>query len=794
MKKSIFMSLLTAALICLPAMSQSNFSMKAQKWPQKVNTNQDISKFSYEELHMLKALVYATHGRWYTEPEINRVLTAKADWYEPLCSERASKFYASHPNYDVEFDYQTVDLTPAEEKFVAKIDERMKDLQTKLRKPDGMENTSLCLNMSQISSPSAALLNKLNTYNFAIEQTNCEQLFNIYEKNDYEMMPSFITTDAYLQITHMYLAYVQKSIEKTYFIPTLQATLDGMSNQIAKARNSMQDKSLNERFDNLQTYCAIGLRLLTDKEQQVPASYSTIYAQEIANILAMEDRVSPYMKTIFFFPYSLFTPRGHYTRSDDMKRYFRSMMWVQTAAFLSEREDAVKNATMLAMIFNAMPQKEQSAFRHMGDIITQLTGPSDNVSILQLADYLRDNGITDYSAVNNETTMAAVKAELKRLNAANNQLSTNTEAEQGFNINLMPQRFLCDNEVIKEMVDPEPNSEKAYPTGVNVFAAFGSKSAEALQDTFYHDASQWKDFSETFSEMHNKYAGKLVGSGTIYDRRLQLLVDLTSRSDRTDYAFYNTPHWQLKDLNTSLASWATLKHDAILYAEQPMLAECGGGENLPEPVPTGFVEPNKIFWSQLYLLVKDTRDWLKRCDYLNDDIDSKTEHLLESIDFCKLMVDKELRGEAPTYDERGMLSVIGSTLEWMTLGLIDPDLELGSWGEVTGADRSIAQVADIFTRAVLGCDKQGVLYAACGNANIIYVLVNIGGQTYLTRGAIYGYHEFVRPLTEQRLTDEAWQEMLEKGKAPGMMEWMQPYILKSGPTKVNERYLYSSGC
>ena len=90
MKKSIFMSLLTAALICLPAMSQSNFSMKAQKWPQKVNTNQDISKFSYEELHMLKALVYATHGRWYTEPEINRVLTAKADWYEPLCSERAS--------------------------------------------------------------------------------------------------------------------------------------------------------------------------------------------------------------------------------------------------------------------------------------------------------------------------------------------------------------------------------------------------------------------------------------------------------------------------------------------------------------------------------------------------------------------------------------------------------------------------------------------------------------------------------------------------------------------------------
>ena len=794
MKKSIFMSLLAAALVCLPAMSQSDLSMNAMKWPQQVNTNQDISKLSYEELHLLKALVYATHGRWYTEPEINRVLTAKADWYEPLCSERANKFYETRTNDDLEFDYKTVRLTPAEEKFVAKIDERMKNMQTKLRQPGGMENTSLCLNMSQLINPSTSLLSKLNTYNFAIEQSNCEQLFNIYEKNDYEMMPSFITTDAYLQVTHMYLAYVQKSIEKNYFIPTLQATLEGMNAQIGKARNTTQDKELSKRFDNLQTYCAIGLRLLTGKEQQVPASYKDIYAQEIDNIFAQQDIGSPYMQTTFSFPYSLFTPRGHYTRSEDMKCYFRSMMWVQTASFLSNKEDAVKNATLLAMLFNAMPMSQQTAFRHMGDIITQLTGPSDNVSILQLADYLHRNGITDYNAVNNKATMTAVQAELKRLNAVNNQLSTNIEAEQGFNINLMPQRFLCDNEVIKEMVDPEPNSEKAYPTGVNVFAAFGSKSAEALQDTFYHDAKHWEDFSKTFNQMHNKYAGKMVGNGTIYDRRLQLLVDLASRSDHTDYAFYNTPHWQLKDLNTSLASWATLKHDAILYAEQPMLAECGGGENLPEPVPTGFVEPNKIFWSQLYMLVKDTRDWLKRCDYLNDDIDSKTEQLLESIDFCKLMVDKELRGEAPTYDEQSQLAVIGSTLEWMTLGLIDPSLELSSWGDVTGADRSIAQVADIFTRAVLGCDKQGVLYAACGNANIIYVLVNIGGQTYLTRGATYGYYEFVRPLTEQRLTDEAWQEMLEKGKAPGMMKWLQPYILPSGQAKVNERYLYSSGC
>lgn len=794
MKKFFSFFLLAGVLICIPAMAQSNFNMKASKWSQTVNLKQDISQLNYEELYMLKALVYASKGRWYTEPEINRVLVSKAEWYEPMCSKRATDFYENRPyNSNEEVDLYTVKLTSEEQAFVDKIESRMKQLQHSLQSKDGLASTRLCVNMSQVSNPSKYLLSMLNTYNFAIEQTDCDQLFNIYEKNQYELMPSFVTTDAYLQLSHMYLAYVQKYIEKKHFIPTLQATLEGMEQQVTKARTGKLKKDVSDGLDKLQTYCAIGLKLLTGKEQKVPVSYKSMYDMETKNIINATNGPSPFMQTEYYF-YSLYTPRGHYTRSEEMKRFFRSMMWVQSAAFYSNNEAAVKNATLLAMLFNAMPQDKQTDFRHMGEIITQLTGPSDNVSILQLADFLRSNNIIDYNIVTNKAMMGKVTVELERLNNENNQLSTKMEAESGFPINFMPQRFLCDNEVIKDMADDTPNADKAYPTGVNVFATFGSKSAEALQDTFYHDSQRWEDFDEVYGNLHAKYAGKQIGNGTIYDRRLQLLVYLASRTDHTDYGFYNTRHWQLKDLNTALASWATLKHDAILYAEQPMLAECGDGEDLPSPVPVGFVEPNKVFWDQLYLLIKDTESWLNRCGYIDDDISGKTENLLESIEFCKGIVDKELRGEVPTYDERCQLNCIGSSLEWMTLGLIDPDLSLQSWGEVEGADRSIAQVADIFTRAVFGCEKQGILYAACGNANMIYVLVSIGGQTYLTRGATYGYHEFVRPNDAPRLTDEEWQEMLKKGTAPGMEDWMKPYILPSGQTKVNERYLYSSGC
>ena len=451
MKKKILLLMTMAVMTVSVAMAQGNFNPNAAKWPKSVNLKQDISKFSYQDLNMLKALVYAIHGRWYTEAEINRTLCAKAEWYEELCSERASKYYEQNGWENGEFDYTTVNLSAEEKAFVDKIDRRMAEIEQQKGNPNGMETTDLCINMNQLVKPSKDMLGKLNTYNFAIEKSNCDQLFNIYEKNDYEMVPSFVTTDLYLQLAHMYLAYVQKKIEKSYFTPTLQSTMEAFNKQIAAARQNKVTKRVSDHLDYLQTYFAIGLKLLTDQDQQVPSTYSAIYAQELKNVMKEENTSSPLMKTAFDFFYSLFKPRGHYTRSEEQKRFFRSMMWVQTATFLSNQDEAVERATMMAMLFNAMPQAKQTDFRHMSDIITQLTGPSDNVSILQLAEWLQSKGYKDLSIVNDEKAMAEVKTELKRLNNVNNQLSTIMEEEQGFNINLMPQRFLCDNEVLKEM-------------------------------------------------------------------------------------------------------------------------------------------------------------------------------------------------------------------------------------------------------------------------------------------------------------------------------------------------------
>ena len=62
----------------------------------------------------------------------------------------------------------------------------------------------------------------------------------------------------------------------------------------------------------------------------------------------------------------------------------------------------------------------------------------------------------------------------------------------------MPQRYLADNEVLQEMVDVTPNSKRAYPKGLDVFAAFGVNSAEALLTDFTKNRATGTSIPENY--------------------------------------------------------------------------------------------------------------------------------------------------------------------------------------------------------------------------------------------------------------------------------------------------------
>ena len=758
--------------------------------PKKIDLNMDISDMTMMELRLLRHYPYALKGVWFMEEDINMFFSKKTDWYEKLCYD-----YLEKHDYNALLDFNKAGISKEEKGFIMRIDARIAELKKlQITDMDGLKlaNPAMTVNMFQIDDVNKPFLSHLAHHNFSIIPTKNEQLFNIYEQNEYNSMPNYITTDVFLQAYHMYFSYVLKSLEKHCFIPRIQALNKAMHKEAMKIAESTANAELKDLAEFNAAYFSVANELLTGESLDVPGSYASTVEQEISNIFAEKAAMSPMMGKDIKFQYDLFKPRGHYTRTDESKRYFRTMMWLQTATFCSEQKKAVKQATMMAYLLNNIDRKVAKEGLGVYKTLDFLMGEPDNVAIIDVADYLTSKKISSVNKITDATTLKDVNTLLSSLFKTRNRITSKIgEANCENKMNFMPQRYTPDGYVLSRMFDEKPNSKVPFPRGLHVFSAFGVEAADRVNEDYYQDADNWSGYTDEMKTMKAKMTKFADWDKSMYNKWMQCLVQLqNTNKDYPDYM--KTESWSRKNLNTALASWAELKHDAILYAEQPICAECGGGGDFPEPIRMGYVEPNLVFWQKMKEMLVLTDKLLTDNGFMTEALRSRTSTLNDYMDFCIKVTKKELAGKMLSEEEYGEIKYMGSSLEWFTLSVIEPDSELGSWDEVKGADRSVALVADVFTRNILGCQKCGILSEATGNADIIYVNVIIDGKIFLTRGATFSYYEFVNPL-DKRYTDEEWQERLEKDDVPARPLWMQPLILNQ-KVKHNEEVFYSAGC
>ena len=764
--------------------------------PQFIDLKQDISHLSFQELRLLRSYPYAIHGYHFMEADINAFFSANTKWYNNLVNdiywdaeEGKGKFAES---------YEEVNLTPEEKAFVDRIDARMTELrQHQFIQRDSyyLGNTNNIVNLFQFKDIDKEILEKLQQNNFVITKGNNLQLFHAYEENDYRQVPNFITTDLYLQAFHMYFSYILKSLEKQHIIPTLEMLCHSFNAACIKLAEQTEDESLKDMAEHAATFYAIPYYLLTNKTLTVPSKYETEYQEEIEHINKQEDNFSDFLSyKDAYFQYSLFKPRGHYTREPQLQAYFKAMMWLQTACFCREQQEQLKRSIFQAAVLCTYKSIDQTPliklYQHIYTPLTFLMGEADNLSIFDIARILEKNNAIHIEDALTAGQIEKVNQALIELAKHKNNIKPQIEITCRDKINFMPQRYLSDNEVIQKLVDVNPNSQRAYPKGLDVFATFGTGTAESLLIDFYKEPNNWSEYSKELQQLKDKFKTSKSTQLSVYELWMKSLLTM-QQTDKNNPGFMQTPEWGYKNLNTALASWAELKHDAILYGEQPMAAECGGA-GPPDPIVVGYVEPNLPFWRKMENILQATRLILQQNDCMTDDLKGKTDQLNDYVTFLIQVTEKELRGEKLTEPEYRTLEYMGSSIEYFTLSVVDPDLHLDDWSLVQGPDKSIAIVAGIYTRNIRGCNKNGILHIATGNANNIYVVVEIEGNLYLTRGATFSYYEFVQPLGT-RLTDEEWQKMLEEKKAPAVPEWMKSILIEKEP-HVNERVFYSSGC
>jgi hypothetical protein len=420
-------------------------------------------------------------------------------------------------------------------------------------------------------------------------------------------------------------------------------------------------------------------------------------------------------------------------------------------------------------------------YNDISEPLTWLMGRPDDVSIMQAWQIMQEspNDLTTAYRRINEMAEQQTRLRPKFQHTSRNK------------VRIMPQRYQPDAEVLQEMVDYD--SEKTLrpvPEGLDVMAAMGVGAAEQL---LIEEGQKWKGFEPMMKKMKARM-DSIDWNETIATRWLSALKMVNETSEQAPY-FMLTPEWDKKELNCALASWAELKHDAILYAKQPMGAECGGG-GPPEPVVKGYVEPNVGFWQKAIDLLNATQQLLDRYDLTTRKAKNATNSLREQAEFLLRLSEKEMKGETFTDSEYDHLKIIGAMFENISLDLIrEPNQYLMGWEDVQGPDRNTALVADVYTANADNNPEKSILYAAVGQADEIYVVVEIGGYLYLTRGAVLSYREFTRPIDQQRLNDEEWQNYLKEHPREGVPQWMNPITvpLKKNPVP-NEKFFYSTGC
>ena len=814
MKQKLLLTACMAALICACSQKQNVVvgpsQIDVEKLLDSIDYNMDVSGLSLADVRTLRNAPAAQRGLPFMDSYIRGVY-AQTTWYDSLMWAFDEKVETAGIESREDESWRDFYMRVVDEKKLLNYSDeelafikRMQAREDELRKQNFDVPEGLRVNMQNLTNPTQlkefdqALSQQLGEEGFAIVPARHAQLFQVYEENDYREFPNFVTTDLYLQLYHLYIDCMLRELEMYQFFHTIVSYNDDMVEAMKKLYQKTESGTALERAT------AHNLRFFTIADvlfrgmKSYDANTDQLIAEEVDKAIKATDDFSNFMADYknVMFGYSLFRPRGHYTRNYVLEEYFRGMMWLQSVPFGMDNDDEVNAAVIIAYTMMNNPEIQQK-YDKINKIITYMMGQPDNLSILLVIDELKKINRPMEDLLNDKQAMSKLKKDLEEIGNKATRIRPKYERTSHNKINVMPQRYQPDAEVLQEMVDYDNKPTlRATPKGLDFMAAMGVSAAEQI---LKEEQTPWKDYDKHLKAM-KKRMGEINWDETICTQWMNTLKVLNvwgsdkSNQKQLPYFMLN-PEWSKKDLNAALASWAELKHDAILYAKQPMGAECGGG-GPPEPIVKGYVEPNVGFWKKAIELLDNTEKLLKEQDMLTDKIKDATQRIREEAQFLLNISEKELAGKELSEEEYGQIECIGATFENISLDLVrEKDQYLMGWSDVQGADKKVALVADVYTANADNNPDKSILFEAVGEADEIYVVVEIGGYLYLTRGSVLSYREFIQSIDQPRLTDEEWQEQLEKNARKGVPEWMKRIIVPLNKLpEANEEFFYSSGC
>jgi len=650
---------------------------------------------------------------------------------------------------------------------------------------------------------------------FVVKPSYNNEFFPLYESNRYSYIPNFVTTDSMLHNYHLMFDFLLKQLEEQKLVAELKQLNASMLSESLNQYNNLKGTEWENAAKRNVGFFAVGSKLL-NPSVSIPSIVANEVNQELAlieahqgiakspvmNIGGGEDIMidtpqGPQPLEALKEDYSQYIPRGHYDKTEQLKVYFKSMMWYGRLTFRLKNDDEIKSGILITLALNK--ESNQASWNKIYEPVNFFVGKSDDITYYQFKDLVKqvygDNATPQTASADKNKFTSFVDAtktleppQINSMPIFQASIQADREKEiKGFRF--MGQRFTIDASIFQRLVYREVGDKtkscqafkpeetgclsgaRCLPKGLDIPATMGSNEAKNILNGM--GETKYACYPENMSKMNEYVLGLSteIWTQNLYWGWLYQLRPLLDVKQSGYPTFMQNAAWLRKDLNTFLGSWSELKHDTILYAKQ-VYAELGGGG--PEKKDDrGYVEPNPYVYARLASLLKMTNEGLEIRGLLTPSMKdnlSKMEQLAMSL---KTISEKELNNENLTDADYELIRSYGGQLEHFWLEINKDEPQYKELDQRNFLDQNPAAIiADVAT------DPNGqVLEEGTGKISEIYVVVPVDGKLRIAKGGVYSYYEFPWPMSD-RLTDKKWREMLKSGQAPELPSWTNAFVAK----------------
>ena len=621
-----------------------------------------------------------------------------------------------------------------------------------------------------------------------IPQRENDQIYEILDENYWSSTPSFITSDAVLHSFHVLYDMALRVAETWTFWDLLgNLTESLMDTSYYQYLSAPEGRWKDAALRNVMFF-SVAMKLL-DENMIIPEEVIA----EVTNVLNLIEKHEGVSENWFMHQkedFSQYVPRGHYTRNELFKKYFKTMMWYGRITFrlipdgkISPNEIGKDETAQAVLISLALKDIISGlSFETTGydiwDALYEPTsffvGVADDLVPSEYLEVVQEIYGPHVSIVslNNDSKLDSLihrLVELRLPRILSGFLPDTGTMNMTMGLRFMGQRFIPDSFILGQLVYVHVGTlsePRLMPKGLDVMAALGSNRSWQLLDDQKHFFNYENQMRKMWGFIENVSDSEWTQN--LYWLWLYSLLPLLVEPGEGYPFFMQNNAWVDKQLMAALASWTELRHDTILYAKQSY----GHLTSAPQ-TPLGYVEPVPRLYARLAALCKMMVRGLENRSILPEEISQRLLALHAFLKSLEIISVKELIGESLNSTDLFLIHTSGRVLEYITT-------VPSKFSSMTSpADDKMAVIADVHT----DLNKGEVLEEAVGYPMEIFVAVHVNNETILTRGGVFSYYEFPHPMGD-RLTDEAWQEILENNEEPSMPSWTGSFVCLDGFTEL----------